>query len=55
MAGVGAPVALTVKSKVDPTVAVELVELVMVGAAATVSTKVWVVVPAEFLAVKVRV
>jgi hypothetical protein len=40
MAGVGAPVALTVKLNVDPTVAVELAALVMVGAATTVSTKV---------------
>ena len=53
--GTGAPVALTVKLKVEPTVAVALAALVMVGPASTVSTKVWVVVPAELVAVNVMV
>jgi hypothetical protein len=46
---------LAVKLKVDPTVAVALEELVRVGPAIIVSTKVWVVVPAEFLAVRLMV
>jgi hypothetical protein len=52
--GVGVPVALTVRWKVRPTLAVALAALVMVGWANTLRMKLWVVVPVEFVAVNVR-
>ena len=51
--GAGAPVVLTVKLNAEPSVALALFAVVIVGFALTVSTNDWVVVPAEFFAVKV--
>jgi len=53
-AGVGEPLVLTVKPKVEPTVAVCDAPLVIVGAPVTVRTNDWVVEPAEFFAVIVN-
>ena len=49
----GAPVALTVKVKPEPTVAVALAAVVIAEPALTVSTNDWVVVPPGFVAVNV--
>src|SRR5664280_1803881 len=53
-AGCGAPLVLTVKLKVEPTVAVADAALVIFGAPVTVRTNDWVVEPAEFFAVIVN-
>ena len=47
-AGTGAPVALTVKLKPEPVVAVALSAVVIVGAPVTIRTNSWVVVPPVF-------
>jgi hypothetical protein len=49
----GLPVALTVRWKLDPTLAMALVALVMVGLANTLRMKLWIVAPVEFVAVNV--
>ena len=51
--GTGAPVARTMKLNADPSVAVAAAAEVNTGAALTVSTNDWVVVPLAFLAVNV--
>jgi hypothetical protein len=53
--GVGVPTAVIVKLNAVPPVAVALFALVMASPLFTVRTKVWLAVPAEFLAVTVRV
>ena len=53
--GVGVPVVVTVKLNALPDVAVAEAALVMASPLFTVSTKLWVAVPVEFLAVTVSV